>query len=412
VDNDFDIAIVGGGLAGATLACALSAMRFHVALLEARPLRTVDQLDDARSLALGFGSRRILSGLDLWPALASVATPIKTIHISQRGRFGATRLNADEEGVEALGYIVRKHDLGRAAYARLTSQSNVQVIAPARLQDIAFEASGASVTFVCQPEGQKESEAALRCQLLIGADGMDSDTRRRLNIGAAITDYGQTAVVTSVTSSRHHAFRAYERFTDTGPLALLPMEDNRCSLIWTHAPGGAQSVMRLSDAEFLDALQTRFGYRLGRFREVGARQMYPLKLSVADEWIGPRAALIGNAAHTLHPIAGQGFNLALRDVAQLVELLSHPSNGNPGDPKMLARYARLRRADLRRTVRFTDSLARVFMNPWAPVAYGRAAGLLALDLLSPLRHRLAQQAMGLSARAPRLTSGLALANLH
>ncbi|MDQ3731600.1 MAG: FAD-dependent monooxygenase, partial [Pseudomonadota bacterium] len=221
-----------------------------------------------------------------------------------------------------------------------------------------------------------------------------------------------TAVVASVTPSRHHDFSAYERFTDTGPLALLPMEGNRCSLIWTHLPVGAQSVMRLSDAEFLDALQARFGYRLGRFREVGARQMYPLKLSVADEWIGPRAALIGNAAHTLHPIAGQGFNLALRDVAQLVELLSHPSNGNPGDPKMLARYARLRRADLRRTVRFTDLLARVFMNPWAPVAYGRAAGLLALDLLSPLRHRLAQQAMGLSARAPRLTSGLALANLH
>lgn len=410
MDNDFDIAIVGGGLAGATLACALTATRLRVALLEVHPLCTVNQPNDVRSLALGFGSRRILGGLELWPALASVATPIKTIHVSQRGRFGATRLNADEEGVEALGYIVRNRDLGRAAYARLMSPTNVQVIAPARLQDIAFEASGALITFVRPSD--KESEAVLRCHLLVVADGADSETRRRLDIGATIIEYAQTAVVTSVTPSQHHAFSAYERFTETGPLALLPMEDNRCSLIWTHSPDGAQSVMRLSDADFLDALQTRFGYRLGRFREVGARQMYPLKLSVADEWIGPRAALIGNAAHTLHPIAGQGFNLALRDVAQLVELLSHPSNGDPGDPKMLARYARLRRADLWRTVRFTDLLARLFMNPWAPVAYGRAAGLVALDLLSPLRHRLAQHAMGLSIHAPRLTSGLSLANLH
>lgn len=413
MEDDCDIVIVGGGLTGATLACALAATPYRVALLEARSLDKSDQASrEERSIALSFGSRRILSGLGLWSAIEPATTSIKTIHVSERGRFGATRLDANEEGVEALGYVVPSRDLSRVAYAQLASQNNVQVIAPARVQDVTLGASRASVTFMRSNKAEQETRATRRCRLLVVADGAHSETRRRLNIGVTVSDYAQTAIVASVTPARHHAFTAFERFTDTGPLALLPMDEGRCSLIWTHTPDGAQSAMRLSDADFRHALQACFGHRLGRFRAIGERQMYPLKLSVAHRSIGLRGALIGNAAHSLHPVAGQGFNLALRDVAQLAELLSAPLNNDPGESTMLARYARLRRADLRRTVRFTDALARLFSNPFKPIAYTRTAGLLTLDLVSPLRHRLARQAMGLSGRAPRLTSGLALADLH
>lgn len=405
-----DIAIVGGGLAGAMLACALAATRYRVALIEARPFGRADQPSyNQRTVALAYGSRRILSGLGLWSAIAPAATPIRIIHVSERGRFGATRLHHAEEGVEALGYVVPNREIGGALYARLASQRDVQIFAPARVQNLTAEASHVTAAL---PQGDSDEISSLRSKLLIAADGADSAVRRCLGIGVTAMDYGQTAIVANVTPSRDHACVAFERFTDTGPLALLPLSEGRCSLIWTQASEAARAAMQWGDTEFLGALQARFGYRLGRFCKVGERQAYPLRLSIARDLTRPRVALIGNAAHTLHPVAGQGFNLALRDVAQLVELLAGSASDDPGSEVMLKRYAGLRRSDLRRTVRFTDTLARVFTNPFGPVAYARAAGLLAMDLIPPLRHALARQAMGLSGRAPRLTSGVALADLR
>jgi 2-octaprenyl-6-methoxyphenol hydroxylase len=407
--DHYDIAIVGGGLAGATLACALGASRYRVALLEAQAADQVDRPGyDERTVALAFGSRRILEGLSLWSAIAHAAIPIKTIHVSERGRFGATRLRHAEEGVEALGYVVPNRQIARALHARVAAQQNVQVVAPARVAEVMPRASHVSLAFTAEPESELQS---LRCRLLVAADGADSVVRRCLEIGLSVNDYAQTAIVANVTPSRHHGFTAFERFTETGPLALLPMSEERCSLIWTHAPRAASIALRWSDSEFLDALQACFGYRLGRLQQVGKRQAYPLKLSVAREFVRPRVALIGNAAHTLHPVAGQGFNLALRDVAQLVELLMRPSIDDPGDDATLRRYADFRRADVRRTVRFTDTLARAFINPFKPIAYARAAGLLTLDCVPPLRHALARQTMGLRGRVPRLASGVALADL-
>jgi len=411
VVDDYDIVIIGGGLVGATLACALSPSPYRVALVEARLFGAQDHSSyDDRSLALAFGSRRILSGLALWDATAPTATPIKTIHVSERGRFGATRLCHDEEGVEALGYVVPNRDIGRVLYARLSGQGNLDVIAPARVQDFYIEASHVAVRVAFEVEDADTQY--LRCRLLVAADGANSAVRRRLGIGVTVADYAQTAIVAKVKPSRHHACAAFERFTDTGPIALLPMSEGRCSLVWTHTPEGAKAAMRLGNAAFLENLQDRFGYRLGCFIETGARSAYPLSLSKARAVIGPRVVLIGNAAHTLHPVAAQGFNLSLRDVAVLTELLFGSAPNDPGDQNLLTRYAALRKADLRRTARLTDGLARLFTNPFKPLAYARPAALLTLDLISPLRHRLAHRAMGISGPVPRLTSGIALAEMH
>ncbi len=409
--EDFDILIVGGGMTGAILARALANASYRVGLIEARPFGSADQPSyDDRSIALAYGSRRILDSLDLWSGIAPSATPIKTIHVSQRGRFGATRIRHDQEGVEALGFVVPNRDIGRAAYAELTRQKNFAVLAPARLQDLAINTTHVAVIAACETGGALH-QCKLRCKLLVAADGTDSEVRRRSRLGVTVYDYAQTAIVANVTPSQHHAYTAFERFTDTGPIALLPLSEGRCALAWTHTSESAEAAMYLDDAGFLRNLQARFGYRLGRFIKIGARRAYPLRLSIARKMIRPRVVLIGNAAHSLHPVGAQGFNLALRDVAQLVELLYASSPGDPGQPSLLERYAASRQADLRRTVRFTDALARLFTNPFMPMLRARAAALLALDFVSPLRHQLARQAMGFSGRAPRLTSGVPLREL-
>lgn len=410
--TDYDILIVGGGLAGATLACALSASPYRIALIEARAAgdRHPPGYDD-RSLALAFGSWRILEGLGLWQTIAPAATPIKSIHVSERGRFGATRLHHREEGVAALGYVVPSRDLGQVIYARLSVQANIDIVAPARVRD--FIVDGTSVDVRADGDAAKGEAPVrtLRGRLLIAADGASSNIRRQLGIAASTADYGQTAIVANVTPSGDHRFAAYERFTDAGPLALLPMTEGRCALVWTHAATDTAAIMRLSEAQFLEKLQRCFGYRLGRFMKVGARQAYPLTINVARELVAPRAVLIGNAAHALHPVAGQGFNLALRDVAELADLLCAHAPHDPGEQLLLGRYAARRKADLRYVARFTDTLARAFVNPFAPIAWARGAARLALDTVPPLRHALARRAMGVSGNVPRLTSGLNLADL-
>ncbi|MBA2491870.1 MAG: 2-octaprenyl-6-methoxyphenyl hydroxylase [Gammaproteobacteria bacterium] len=410
--RDYDVLIVGGGLAGAAMACALSASAYRIALIEAQAAgdKHPPGYDD-RSLALAFGSRRILEGLGLWQAIAPAATPIKTVHVSERGRFGAARLHQREEGVAALGYVVPSHDLAQAVYARLSAQDNVDIVAPARVRNFIVDGSLVDARVDGDAEKGEAQGWTLRGRLLIAADGASSGMRRQLGIAAATADYGQTAIIANVTPSRDHQCAAYERFTDAGPLALLPMSEQRCALVWTHPATDAAAILRLSDAQFLAKLQESFGYRLGRFTKVGTRQAYPLTINVARDLVAPRAVLIGNAAHTLHPVAGQGFNLALRDVAELADLLRTHAPRDPAEQSLLGRYAARRKADLRAAVRFTDTLARAFVNPFPPLVCARGAALLALDAIPPLRHMLARRAMGLSGKPPRLTSGLSLVDL-
>ncbi len=404
--SDYQVLIVGGGLVGASLAVALGQAGVSVAVVEAAPFAGGGQPGyDDRSLALAQGSQRIFTGLGVWSALEPRVCPIKTIHVSDRGRFGFTRLRHDEEGVPALGYVVTARVLGGVLVERLAQLDRVEILAPAQVRDFSIAADGVSV------ELDREGAAhTIGADLLVAADGADSTIREQLGIETVRRDYGQTAVIANLTPQLPHDNVAYERFTDSGPMALLPMTENRCALVWTVPAAQADEVMQLDDDDFLARVQERFGYRLGRLQKVGRRHAYPLQLVRARESVRPRLALIGNAMHTLHPIAGQGFNLGLRDVAALAEVVvdARAAGRDCGDPAVLERYAAWRRRDQQRVMFFTDSLVRLFAQPLAPVALARDAGMLAMDLCPPAKRWFGRLTMGRAGRLPRLARGLPL----
>lgn len=402
----YDVLIVGGGMVGASLACALGGQALRVAVVEAVPHGAATQPSyDDRSIALAYGTRRIFEGIGLWNALAGAVTPIERIHVSDRGHFGAARMEAAGCGFDALGYVVETRRLGEIFSAELARLPNVDLICPAELQ--AFEVSADGVRAHLAGAGP---EALLTARLVVAADGGRSTVRRLAGIGVERRDYGQCAVIANVTPQRPHCNTAFERFTASGPLALLPMSQDRCSLVWTVDADRRAAVMALSDEAFLAALQERFGHRLGRFVRVGRRAAYPLTLIRANRHTAPRLALIGNAAHTLHPIAGQGFNLGLRDVAVLAQVLVEAvaTGRDIGDPGTLAQYDRARRRDQRRVIGLTDGLVRIFSNDFTPLVVARNLGMVALDILPPLKRMLMRQTMGLGGRLPRLARGLPL----
>jgi 2-octaprenyl-6-methoxyphenol hydroxylase len=406
MQRDSDILIVGGGLVGASLACALGHTGLRIALVEAHTF-TVDQQPnyDERSIALAQGSQRIFSGMGLWDALAERVCPIHTIHVSDRGRFGFTRLHREQEGVPALGYVASARVLGNALIERLDELADVSRLAPAQLLD--FRVDAAAVHAELEVNGMPQQHTT---GLLVAADGVQSSVRDKLGIAVEQRDYGQTAIVANVTPQRPHQHVAYERFTDTGPLALLPLRDNHCALVWTVLSEQADDIMALDDTEFLARLQQRFGYRVGRFIKAGKRQAYPLQLLRAKQSVDARLALIGNAVHTLHPIAGQGFNLGLRDVAALAEVIIDAQRAGEdfGDGQVLQRYADWRQADHGRVVAFTDGMVRLFSQSFPPVAWARDAGMLALDLCPPAKRWFGRLTMGRAGRLPRLARGLTL----
>ena len=406
MDAQSDVLIVGGGLVGASLACALAEAGLKVVVAETHALRIDHHPNyDERSIALAQGSQRIFAALGLWESMAERACPIHTIHVSDRGRFGFTRLTREQEGVEALGYVIGARTLGNVLIERMQSLPTLQVVAPARLVD--FDIGDAGVNAVLDADGKSLSCSAT---LMVAADGVKSFVRQRLAIAAAQHDYGQTAIIANVTPERGHRNVAYERFTDTGPMALLPLMDDRCALVWTVRSKHAQALLDAEDSVFLERLQERFGYRLGRFTRVGTRHAYRLQLMRARESVKPRLALVGNAVHTLHPVAGQGFNLGLRDVAALAEVVidAQRADLDIGAMGVLDRYAAWRQADQRRAVAFTDGLVRLFSQPLPPVAWLRDAGMLALDLCPPAKRWFARMTMGRAGRLPRLARGLEL----
>lgn len=404
--TDYDLLIIGGGLVGASLACALGRSGLRIGVVEPVPFKAERQPSyDDRAIALAQGTQRIFSGMGLWKRLAEEVTPILQIHVSDRGRFGFTRLRREEAGVAALGYTATARLLGQVLVERLAELDRVEVLCPARLEGVS---SGDDAIFVeINVGGECRS---LSARLLVAADGADSAVREGFGIPVTLWDYGQSAIVANVRSQLDHENVAYERFTEQGPIALLPMGAHRCAIVWSVPNERLASVERLDDAGFLAALQDNFGYRLGRFEAIGKRASYALRLVKAREAVRPRLALIGNAAHALHPIAGQGFNLGLRDVAALAECLAEVARarGDPGNTQLLQRYAQWRRHDQGRVIAFTDGLTRLFANPLLPVALLRDAGMLALDFVPPAKRLFGKLTMGRVGRLPRLARGLPL----
>ncbi|MFQ5470608.1 MAG: 2-octaprenyl-6-methoxyphenyl hydroxylase [Gammaproteobacteria bacterium] len=402
--TDYDLLIVGGGMVGASLACALGNTSLRIGIVEAYPFTSSTQPSyDDRSIALSFGTRKIFDSMGIWSELQDKVTPIENIHVSDRGYFGVTRMSAVKYGFDALGYVVENRELGGVFLAKLPQYENVDLICPAILTGI--DLLETHVNTVIEENGKQRT---ISTALIIGADGGNSVVRKLMNINAHVSDYGQTAVIANVTPDRCHENVAYERFTDTGPLALLPMSDNRCSLVWTVLNDQVDSILGLDESAFLARLQERFGYRLGRLIKAGKRNAYPLKLVKVKQHTMKRLALIGNAAHTLHPIAGQGFNLGLRDVAALAQVLVDAAKfgDDPGATMVLKEYGKWRDGDQKEIITLTDSLVKIFSNNYMPVGLARSAGLLAFDVMPPLKRALMRKTMGLSGRQPRLTRGL------
>ncbi len=403
---DFDLLVVGGGMVGASLARSVSGLGLRVAVVEAFALEGDSQPSfDDRVIALSWGSRLILQGIGVWTAMARAAEPIRRIHISDRGHFGFTHLDHAQEGVEALGYVVTARAMGEVLQQDLADQSGVAFICPAKLTAFTIEPDRVQVDL-----RQGDVAKTYSTRLLVAADGGDSQVRRLLSIALREREYGQTAIIANLTASQHHGGVAYERFTDSGPLAMLPMTEGRISMVWTARDDEVESLMALDDEDFLQGLQRRFGYRLGRLETIGRRFAYPLRLRQAAEQVRSRVALIGNAAHTIHPVTGQGFNLGLRDVAVLADLIRDAAHAQQdlGDMALLKHYADWRRRDQQAVAWITDSLARLFANPLGPLRLARNLGLLGLDGLPSLKHLVARQFMGINGRLPRLGRGVSL----
>lgn len=396
-----DVAIAGGGMVGMSLAAALAQLPLDVVVIEPVAADSEAQPSfDSRTTALSSGSRRVLEAIGAWSAIAGQATPIRRIHVSERGVFGTATLTADEQGVPSLGYTIENRLLGKALRERVAAFPRLRVC-NARVVELE---PGKDVIRLRTDAGETHE-----ARLVVAADGAQSAVRTALGIGASVSDYGQHAIIAHVDTTRFHDYTAYERFTPDGPLAVLPIAEGRSAVVWTLAPEAARRVLALDDPAFLAELQGAFGLRLGRFTHVGRRQSYPLALTRAERLTAPRAAILGNAAQALHPVAGQGFNLALRDVAMIAELIAGADDGDPGAAPLLERYAAWRGPDRNAVIRFTDALVRGFGLPFAPLRLARGGGLLAFDLLRPVKHEFARRTMGLAGRQPRLVRGLPLA---
>ncbi len=402
----FDVVIVGGGMVGASLARSLAGSGLSIAVLEAWSLESQHQPSyDDRAIALSYGTRRILEGMGVWPALQDEVEPIRHIHVSDRGRFGFTRLDHRDLEVDALGYVATGQLLGQVLSKGLGDQPGICFFCPARLSS--FEVGDDRVGIDADLDGER---LRITARLLVAADGARSRIREQLGIEMREWGYGQTAVISNLTPDQRQDGTAYERFTDSGPMAMLPLTEGRYGLVWTLADEDVDQVKQLDDAAFLRCVQDRFGYRLGLLRKAGRRSCYPLKLLHAREHIRPRVAVIGNAAHALHPITGQGFNLGIRDVAVLADVIdeAHRRGGDIGSMEILERYAEWRKNDQLAVVLLTDGLVRLFTNPLLPLRMARNLGLLVLDCVPPAKRLLTRQFMGLNGRLPRLSRGLSL----
>ena len=380
-----DVVIVGGGPVGLCAALALGHSGRNVTIIEASQLRLPNEEGlNARSIALSYSSVQIFRALGVWPAIKKCSAPIGHIHVSSRGQWGVTRLYAGDYGIPALGSVIESRHLIAELLRAVEASANISLISEA-----CFEAidNGSKVEIEFSHQGQIRR---ICCDLALIADGAGSLARSALGIEHKVVEYAQSVIITNVEFSRALSGHAYERFTDQGPLAILPLGGKRYACVWTRDHQAAESLMQLDDADFIAELQDYFGFRLGFAERVGQRFSFPVRRTEAASLGKGRCLLIGNAANTLHPVAGQGFNLALRDIAGLYELLQ--SDVDPAD--LADAYQRIRQPEQRRVVSLGDGLVSLFSNQLPLLDHARAGGLAILDLLPPLKTQVAMSGMG------------------
>ena len=426
--NTFDILISGGGLAGSLLALSLADLTkadgslLSIAIVEATQPDTEKEsanatpLFDERVLALSHGSADYLKKMGVWQYLSDDACAIEKIDISDRGHYGKARIEAQEHGVSALGYVIEMALIGKAQLKALAHKSNVHWFSPDRIIDINWQADAHEIDQKIDQNGRVEvkldSGQSVQASLLLACDGVNSPCRQLAGIKVNHSDYQQVALIANVATQNPHNNKAFERFTEFGPLAMLPLTklkrksksdlsneqntDNRCSLVWTMSPEQSEHVLALTDDEFKQQLETAFGSWLGAITVAGKRAVYPLVLLQATQQTYHRMALIGNASHTIHPIAGQGFNLGLRDVQVMAELLKKclQTNDDIGSFSMLNDYAQQRQLDQKQVIELTDSLVTLFANDLPPLIAGRNIGLKVMNYVSPLKNILVNKLMG------------------
>jgi 2-octaprenyl-6-methoxyphenol hydroxylase len=406
-ETDYDIVIAGGGMIGTSLGVALAPLNLKVAIVEAvaRGAEQQPSFDD-RSTALSRSSQRMFQAMGLWAEIAAASTPIKSIHVSDKGRFGFSHIDAAQQKVEALGYVVINRVLGQVLQKAIAGVVGLDMICPGKITAVSLGDARAEVLLDEGPDTR-----SLTCKLLVAADGANSAVRDMIGISATRVDYGQWAVIGNLLPEKKPENRAFERFTEAGPVAMLPVADDRAAFVWMQSPERAKAALLLADDEFTAQIQEAFGYRLGRFSKVGKRAAYPLALSKTNGLISRRSVVVGNAAHGLHPVAAQGFNLGMRDVAALCDCIADARTDGSvdcGRANVLEAFDEWRRPDQKKLVRFTDGIVHLFGDTRSPVRVFRNIGMLGFDLIPGVRRIFAKHTMGLAGRLPRLSRGVPL----
>lgn len=406
MNQQYDVIIVGAGIVGASLALVLANSSLKVALVEAKSLHSLQtKTSTERTIVLSHSSRVIFETMGVWDKFATQVCPIQEVHVSDKGNFGSTRILAEDEKLFALGYVLSSNVIDTTLHDLVTDHEGITIIQPASFVSFDYNVDGVNVEITHEGE-----QKFLNANLLVGADGHHSKIRTFKNIKVSMTDYGQSAVICNVTLKRPHSNIAYERFAEQGPLAMLPLLNQQSAVVWTVKRNEAKKLLELEENVFKKLLQKSFGYRLGKIMQCSKPVSIDLHLVTATQQIAPGMVLLGNAAHTLHPVAGQGLNLALRDLAALAEkiLLAKQKNQSLGSLETLQSYFQSREEDQKKVISLTHSLVGIFSNGLLPIIFARDVGMFLFDRIPWLKKILTKRTLGMSGKVPRLACGMTL----